>query len=49
MSSHTTSANGRARMSRIMWVVDRVGLGLMYSLVIAVLPVAAVGLFTRTV
>lgn len=51
MSSQTTSAEGgrHARKRTIMSVVDRVALGLMYALVIAVLPVTAVGFITRTV
>ena len=51
MSSQTTSAKGgrRARMRKVMLVVDRVGLGLIYALAIAVLPLTAVGFLTRTV
>ena len=51
MSLQTTSAERgrRARMSKVMSVVDRVGLGLFYALAIAVLPVTAVGFLTRTV
>ncbi len=51
MSYQANSADRapRSRMRKVMAVVDRVGLGLMYALVIAVLPVTAVGFLTRTV
>jgi HD-like signal output (HDOD) protein len=51
MSSQATSADRgrRARITKIMSVVDRVGLGLMYALVVAVLPLTAVGFLNRTV
>lgn len=51
MSLQATTAprGGRIQMRKVMSVVDRVGLGLMYALVIAVLPLAAVGFLARIV
>jgi hypothetical protein len=51
MSSQATSANreARSRVRKVIQVVDRIGLWLIYVFVIAVLPLAAVGHLTRTV
>jgi hypothetical protein len=51
MSIQTTSIDRgwRERVRKVMSVVDQVSLGLMYSLVIAMLPVAAASVLTRTV
>ena len=51
MSSQATSADRgrRVRMRKMMSVVDRVSLGLMYALVVCVLPATAVGFLSRTV
>ena len=37
-----------ARLRKVMSAVDRVGLGLMYVLIIAMLPISAVSVLTRT-
>ena len=51
MSSQATPATcgRRERMRKVMSVVDRTGLGLMYALIIIMLPVTAVGFLNRTV
>jgi hypothetical protein len=51
MSFQATSIDRgwRERMRKVMSMVDRVALGLMYSLVIAMLPLTAVSVLTRTV
>jgi hypothetical protein len=46
----TTAISGRRdRMKKVMSAVDRVSLGLMYALFIAVLPISAVGFVTHTI
>jgi hypothetical protein len=45
----TFVARGRPALRKVMSVVDRVGLGLIYALVITVLPLSAVSVLTRTV
>jgi hypothetical protein len=39
----------RSRVRKVLKVVDRIGLGLIYAFVIAVLPFTAVGYLSRTV
>ena len=39
----------RGSLARIQRVIDRISLGLIYAVVIAVAPLAAVGLLNRTV
>jgi len=43
------SKERRARQKGFMRAVDRAGLGLIYALVVAVIPLSAVGLWTRSV
>jgi hypothetical protein len=45
----TTEPRRRSRTKRVMSALDRIGLGLIYAFVVAVIPMTAVGLWTRTV
>ena len=45
----STATRSRSRLTRVMKVVDRFGLGVIYVLVIAVVPLSAVGLWPRIV
>jgi hypothetical protein len=50
MSLIATAEHGRrARLKRVMAIVDRAGLGLLYAVVIAVVPFATLDLLSRTV
>ena len=49
MSSQATAADRRDRVKKIMSIVDKAALGLVFTFAVAVLPFTAVGFLARTV
>ena len=49
MSSQATATGRPDRVKKFMSIVDKAALGMMYAIVIAVVPITAVGFLTRTV